>query len=148
MPRTIRYLNTDLDLKSDHDLDPVVAALSTRGVAALYPAQFAGERGGWGVTFESATSTMSAEPEVDLAVLLAAVEALPPAARAAWDAATLREFNLGYDCGDEPWAFNNGLSVATLRRIAGAGATLRITMYPARDEDDDDNGAGGRETDG
>lgn len=144
MARTIRYLNTDLDLKSPRELGPLVAALSRRGVYSLHGSQVVGECGERSVTCEADTSGSSAEPEADLVVMLAAIEALSPDARAAWDACTLREFNIGYDCGDRPWAFNNGLSNATLRRIAEVGGTLRITIYPVRgdeDEDDDETGA-------
>jgi hypothetical protein len=137
MPRTICYLNTDLDLVSPQDLRPLLTALGAGGVDALYPTERAAD-GLWRATLETATSGISAEPEADLAVMLAAIDAFPPAVRAAWDGCTLREFNLGYDCGDRPWAFNNGLSNGTLRRIAAAGATLRITLYPAMGEDDED----------
>ena len=44
----------------------------------------------------------------------------------------LREFNIGYDCGEEPWAFNQGLSAETLRRVAAVKASLRWTLYPDR----------------
>ena len=47
---------------------------------------------------------------------------------------TTREFNLGYDCGAEPWAFNQGLSSELLGRIAAVGASLRLTIYPDREE--------------
>ncbi len=66
------------------------------------------------------------EPENTIRVMLSAIEAVlaPEAdARAAalWRACTLREFNIGYECGAEPWAFNQGLSNDTLRRIAACG---------------------------
>jgi hypothetical protein len=45
-----------------------------------------------------------------------------------------REFNIGYDCGREPWAFNQVLSAQLLSRIAAARASLRVTLYPDRDQ--------------
>lgn len=54
-------------------------------------------------------------------------------AAAMWWACTRREFNIGYDCGAEPWAFNQGLSNETLRRIAACGGSLRWTLYPDRE---------------
>jgi hypothetical protein len=62
--------------------------------------------------------------------MLDAIEAIDEPAKELWRACTKREFNIGYDCGDEPWAFNNGLSNRTLDRIARLGASLRITLYP------------------
>jgi hypothetical protein len=67
--------------------------------------------------------------------MLAIVESLNEPIRSLWDRCTRREFNIGYDCGAEPWAFNQGLSTALLGRLAAAGASLRITLYPDRDGD-------------
>lgn len=131
MPQPIRYLNTDLDLISPQDLTPLVAAFKTAGVYALH-CDYEATDSNWHATFESETS-MSEEPERDLAILLAAIESLSPPLRDQWLACTLKELNIGYDCGDEPWAFNNALSAQTLQRLANAGASLRITLYPARE---------------
>lgn len=65
--------------------------------------------------------------------MLAVVDALAGPLRAVWDGCTRREFNIGYDCGAEPWAFNQALSAALLGRMAAAGALLRVTIYPERE---------------
>jgi hypothetical protein len=64
------------------------------------------------------------------------IESLGESLRMVWLGCTLREFNIGYDCGDKPWAFNRGLSNSILTRIAASGASLRITLYPLRHEKD------------
>jgi hypothetical protein len=61
-----------------------------------------------------------------------AVESLEESCRPLWTECRLKEFNIGYDCGHEPWAFNHGLTNQTLLRMAQAGASLRITLYPLR----------------
>ena len=33
-----------------------------------------------------------------------------------------------------PWAFNQGLSSGLLGRVAAVGASLRITLYPSREQ--------------
>jgi hypothetical protein len=132
MLQEIRYLNTDLDLVSPQDLTPLVAAFKSAGVYTLHCDQDS-TTGNWHGTFESETSHNSPEPEIDLAVLLAAIESLSPPLRDQWLACTLKEFNIGYDCGDDPWAFNNGLSAQTLHRLAAAQVSLRITLYPPRE---------------
>ena len=58
------------------------------------------------------------EPESNIARLLDAIDSLTDAARAILQRCSTREFNVGYDCGDQPWAFNQGLSNDTLRRMA------------------------------
>ncbi len=62
----------------------------------------------------------------------AVIESLVPPLRSVWAGCSQREFNIGYDCGLEPWAFNQGLSADLLGRMAKAGASLRVTLYPDR----------------
>jgi hypothetical protein len=64
--------------------------------------------------------------------MLATVESLARPFRSVWDGCT-REFNIGYECGPEPWAFNQGLPAELLGRMAAAGASLRVTLYPDRE---------------
>jgi hypothetical protein len=123
----IYYLNTDLDLVAQRDLTPLAAALEAQGVPPLYVTH--GEDGRWYATFE--TADQYGAPEESMSKMLDAVESLSGEAHTLWSECSLREFNIGYDCGDEPWAFNNGLTNATLRRTATIGASLRITIYPA-----------------
>ena len=78
------------------------------------------------------------DPESTISAMLDAIESLPAAARTGWEACHTREFNIGYDCGDEPWAFNNQITFKTLKRIAKAGASIRVTIYPP-DRDGHDN---------
>ena len=125
---TICYLNTDLDLRSGVDLTELIGAFETAGVFSLYGAT--GEEGDWHASFE--TQKQHTEPESNIAEMLNVVESLSSPLRAVWDRCELREFNIGYDCGDEPWAFNQGLSPALLGRMSAAGAALRITIYPDR----------------
>jgi hypothetical protein len=123
---TIRYLNTDLDLLGPTDLTRLAAALQGHGLCALHL-----ERGGdglWRATFE--TERQYTEPEQTIGDILDAFDALAGPAASDWWACTLREFNIGYDCGREPHAFNQGLSLPTLRRIVDAGVALRVTLYP------------------
>ena len=87
-----------------------------------------GDDGLWYGTFETDEDFGTPEPTIQR--LLDAIESLATPEKSVWLQCTLREFNIGYDCGDEPWAFNNGISSATLGRIANLGASLRITLYP------------------
>jgi hypothetical protein len=127
---TICYLNTDLDLTSVEDLSLLGSAFRARGVSPLHLT--CGEDGLWYATFEVYCQH---EPESAISAMLAVVESLDDPMRAVWSRCTRREFNIGYDCGSKPWAFNQGLSSQLLARVAAAGASLRITLYPpARDK--------------
>jgi hypothetical protein len=127
----ITYLNTDLYLESPGDMAPLMAGLRARGVSPLCDGPVRGDDGLWHVNCEA--NEAYGRPEDTIAALLSVIEGLDEAGRAAWDACTRREFNIGYDCGDEPWAFQEGISAELLRRMAAAGASLRWTLYPDRE---------------
>lgn len=122
----IQYLNTDLDLVAADDLTALAAGLDARGVHPLHVDRR--EDSLSYATFE--TDETYEQPETNIAVMLSAIESLDESQRRAWRACTVREFNIGYECGGEPWAFNQLVSGLTLRRMADAGAALRITLYP------------------
>ena len=129
MDGVIGYLNTDLDLISPDDPTVLTAALKKGGVLPL-ASPTRGDDQQWYAVFE--TDERYSEPEPNIAAMLAVVETLDPPLRSAWEGCSQREFNIGYDCGREPWAFNQRLSVSLLGRMASAGASLRVTIYPDR----------------
>ncbi len=132
MDDTICYLNTDLDLISANDLTALAAAFNARGLFTLRcDCQ---DDGIWYATFERDDLRNRHQPEQDIGAMLAVVESLDEPLRAVWSGCTCREFNIGYDCGSKPWAFNQGLTSLLLGRIAAAGASLRITLYPPASE--------------
>lgn len=128
MDNKIRYLNTDLDLRCTEDLTELAGEFESRGVYSLdvYP----DDDGLWYARLE--TNVQHVEPESNIAAILTVVESLASPLRLVWNRCELREFNLGYDCGAEPWAFNQGLSAALLSRMAAVNASLRVTLYPDR----------------
>ena len=119
-PPTIRYLNTDLDLVAADDLTALAEGLGALGLYALHVGRR--EDGLWYATFE--TDDGRGEPEHDVVLMLAAVEALDESRLGAWRACVVREFNVGYEGGDGPRGFNHLISPTTLRRMADAGAGL------------------------
>lgn len=125
----ITYLNTDLDLISSSDLTELAAAFesATMCVGHVTP----GDNGLWYAMFEAWDEVN--EPERHISIMLSVVESLAPELRHVWDSCSLREFNLGYDCGDEPWAFNQGMSAALIGRMAAVNASFRLTLYPDRE---------------
>lgn len=127
----ITYLNTDLDLVSTDDLTELAEVFKSQGVYPLHVTH--GGDGLWYSVFEA--SLDQHEPESHISKMLSVIEQLSPELRMAWEKCSLRVFDLGYDCGLRPWAYNQGLSTALLARIAAAGATLRITIYPETREE-------------
>lgn len=131
MDGQITYCNTDLDLESARDLSALAAEFEARGLDVLHVTH--GDDGLWSSIVEANepwTEPNIREPERSIGEMLAVIESLGESLKPIWASCTLREFNMGYDCGDEPWAFNQGLSNALLARIVNVGATLRWTLYP------------------
>ncbi len=133
MDGKIEYLNTDLDLISSEDLTEITAALEANGVFPLSVTH--GDDGLWYSTLE--TSKSFDEPEPNINAMIDAIESLSAPLRAVWSRCSTREFDVGYDCGTEPWAFNQRLSCELLGRMATAGTAFRITLYPDRPDSDD-----------
>lgn len=129
MDGAINYLNTDLDVRSRHDLADLAAILKLRGVCPLSISR--GEDSLFYATFETEESYY--EPEPNIAAMVSVIESLEEPRRSIWESCTQRGFNIGYDCGDRPWAFNQGLSNGLLGRIAAVGVSLRVTIYPDRE---------------
>jgi hypothetical protein len=126
---TISYVNTDLDLISSDELTALAAVFESRGLVPLHVMRR--DDGLWYATFE--TEDQHAEPEPNIAAMVAVAEALAEPHRSMWLACARREFNIGYDCGTTPWAFTQGLSSPLLARVAAVGASLRVTLYPDRE---------------
>jgi hypothetical protein len=130
MDGVIQYLNTDLDLKSADDFTPLAKYLESCGLCLLHVTK--GDDDRWHAIVEPASDESEAdhEPERDIADMLSVIEALPADLQAQWLACQLRDFNIGYNCGKTPWAFNQGLSTGLLARLAAVQASLRVTIYP------------------
>ena len=126
----IRYLNTDLDLRSAEDLTPLAEALGRAGVRSMDVN--CSDRTWWAML---ETTECRENPDATISYMLDAIENMPPDATSIWQNCSSREFNIGYDCGDTPWGFTNAISNHTLMRIANAGASLGITIYPATREE-------------
>jgi len=125
------YVNTDLDLASDRDLAPIVAAFAPRGVSAINA--FRDELSRFRVGFE-ANSCHGVEATI--VALLDAIESLASTERELWNSCSSRVLDVAYDCGsDGPTRFVESISHATLARIARNELSLTITLYrhPAED---------------
>lgn len=129
MNNTIEYLNTDLKLISADNLSGLAEAFKAAGVPPMYVTHEAD--GLWYAFFETHEPFEELGPNI--AAMVEVVESWTGPLRSVWDGCTLREFNVGYDCGAKPWAFNQGVPAELLGRMAAVGASLRITLYPDRE---------------
>ena len=124
----IHYLNTDLDLTSAEDLTPFSAILEACG---FFLVKVRCHDGLWTAVFEAGQQYEEAGKSIE--EMVATLESLQEPWRSVFLRCTTREFNIGYECGPEPWAFNQGLSNKLLGRMSSLGASLRVTLYPNRE---------------
>ena len=123
------YINTDLDLVSSEDLSELVAAFEARGV---FPLHLSSDPDGyWRTSLECETQYQ--EPEATIAAMLDVVESLSDHIHLQWQRCSKREFNVGYDCAAD--AVAHTLSGVLIARLAAAGASLGITIYPSTGTD-------------
>ena len=108
------------------DLTVLALAFEARGLLPLHVTD--GEGDLWYATFE--TIEQYDEPEPNIVSILEVIESLSGPLQLMWFGCIHREFDIGYNCGSQPWAFNQGLSNDLLDRMAKARASLRITLYP------------------
>lgn len=129
-----RYANTDLDLKSATAFDALNHELGQRCNVLHYTH---GEDGHWYSIVE--TSHRSEEERErraanDIQAMIDAIHALSPIARAEFDACSIREFNIGFDCWDT-WSYVHALPSAVVLAMADLGCSLAVTLYPMRNPD-------------
>jgi hypothetical protein len=120
-----QFLNIDLDLWSKSSLDPLLRAFG-RKVVILH----AGKDGREYVAHLELASE-SDNPDLLLRRFVRLVEGLPRPARALWNRARVREFNIGIQSAAKPHSFELHLKDATVRAVAGVNARIGMTVYGA-----------------
>jgi hypothetical protein len=124
MPRRKRFeptqfLNVDLDLRSTQDLTSLLEAMKAHAFTLHHEA-------------DHARLELRDHPdEVDGTLLgfIAAVEALPPPARALWDQCEERALDIGIQAGATPHSTTFSIAATTVEKLARIGATLCFTVY-------------------
>lgn len=119
------FLNVDVELEGNFDRVTLRDALG-EAVVVLQDTEVDGVQR---LAFESTSAARSAEmgPDIVIGLLVGLVRQLPPAARAAWDAAERRVFDLGFEGRAERRAWRLGAS--TLAEVVEVGGEVAITLY-------------------
>ena len=122
--RLIGYLNVDLEIESSSPLDSLAEEIG-RSVVVLHSGP--GVRRKHLLCLESRCCPKT--PEAAAHELCSAVERLSPPARALWEHAGRKEFNVGYELPAGVRAVEVALRPETVRRIVKLGATVAFTCY-------------------
>ena len=72
-------------------------------------------------------------PDETIRRLCQEITALSGLPRQQWDAASFREFYIGYETADEPFCYEEHLSRETLLAAASVGAGIGFALYACRD---------------
>jgi len=125
----IRYLNTDLDIKSDKPFDKLVGCFRKMRMPENTYTKINNRT--WLGCFEVGLQERS--PEQTILKFIKVIEKLGKIEMNEWDNCRSKLFNIGFDCGKAPRPYNNFrccLSAGLLKKIAKLGAGIEISIYP------------------
>jgi hypothetical protein len=116
--------NVDLDIYSRRKLQPLVDALGKK-VFVLFV-------GKWGSRHKAVLEVSRAVRDADSTIrkFCQLIRALPPEARAHWDRATKRDFNIGIVSAHKPHCTAFVVKESTVREVAELGGRIMLTVYP------------------
>ena len=117
------FINADLDLYSRSDLRPLVTALSRR-ICVLH-------MGRDGRTYCAHLELTAPPKSADEAIrrFCALIRRLPGPAREIWNAARVRDFNIGVEAGTRPFSYEFALRAETVEAAAALKARIVFTLY-------------------
>ena len=113
-----QFLNVDLDLSGAD------AALLDELDAALFTLHRDGSEGHYEVR------GCARDPSSTVAELISVIDQLSPSARAAWDAASVRDFNVGIQSPASGQPLELALDPSAVQAIAALGGRIVLTIYP------------------
>lgn len=130
----IHFLNVDLDLHAPDGLDAIVAAFD--GVAMdLHDGDYPRPLGDDHASFEVIhIDHETATPESTIAAFCDAIESFPADAKQQWTAASERVFNIGIECGSEPYHQIWRLPAELVKRVAALGGVIELTVYRSSED--------------
>ena len=131
-PASARFLNADLEIFSDQDLQPLIDEIGERAYL-LYGGPFSDDFP-FMASFEIDHDPETKVPEALVLAYCDLVGSLSPENRALWDSARERVIDLGYEVTSGADRATERFSPETLRRMADLDIHLAWTFYPA-DED-------------
>jgi hypothetical protein len=123
---TTYFLNVDLDVLARSSLEPLAAALGNR-VFPLYVGRHAHH---FRAHFELHASPRKGANAL-IVGLARLVKELPPKARAVWNGAYRRDFNIGIQAGSVPDSYELFLTPDALSLASSVNARIVLTIYAA-----------------
>ena len=138
-----RFVSAQLEIESPRPLGYLFDAFSGLDVVSF---DYRESKRGFSVAFEYTGAGASTDPDAQIDVFCNTIKNLEEHPRATWDGAYRKTFNLGYEIDTAesnapsrtPSAvgcFRSELKPETVDRIAKLGASVLVSIYPARPPD-------------
>jgi len=118
----ITFLNIDLDIESNEDITPIIDEWGDR-ISVLRNEEVNGVYYG---SFETSCSGI----EEILNEYFVLINSLTPQSRKIWDNAQRKDFDFGYESGEQPNNFHSRVSPDLLTKLVEVGGEVVITIYP------------------
>ena len=125
------FLNVDLDIESKYDISPIVRDFGDR-VFILNNEPYSQES--YNLSVELNDSWCQQDPEGLILSYIELIKNFSDDAKDAWNKAHKKAFDLGYECGFQPYSINNELSTNTISAVASVGASVIFTLYSVQKE--------------
>jgi hypothetical protein len=119
--RSRLLLNVDLEVESQHDLRSLIDELE--------PFAYSLERPPGRACFELNSAATLDKPELLVLEFVRIVQALSPSGRSAWDRASRRVLDIGFQSALRPFQETHCFAPETLHAVAEVGAELAVTIY-------------------
>ena len=130
----IEFINADLEITSQENLDPIKDAFSRYGdrffemhCGAIAPDSYMAS---FEIHPDEGRDDHTAEEKID--AFCDSIEQLQGEANDLWERAARKVIDLGYQADDNCEAFNDSLSASSLRRLESLGIDLALTIYPTQ----------------
>jgi len=117
------FLNVDLDIYSRSDLQPLVNAFGKK-VSVLHVGRY---KRTYKAVLELNRIARGADSMIR--AFCALIRALPKAERQRWNAATVRDFNIGVQIRKKPNCYRIDLSTPAVKAASEVGARIVFTTY-------------------
>jgi hypothetical protein len=121
------FRNVDLDIYSTSDVQPIVTALG-EAVIVLHVGR---TKRTYGAHLELVKLTKTADKTIQEFCSL--LKSLPRAERQRWNAAKIRDFNIGVQAGTQPFCTEFALASETIRATSELGARIVFSVYAPED---------------
>lgn len=125
------FINVDLDIESKYDISPIIRDFGDK-VFILNDEPYS--EGSYNLSVELNDSWCQQEPEGLILGYIELIKNFSDDAKDAWNKAHKKAFDLGYECGFQPYSINNELSANTINAVTSVGASVIFTLYSVQKE--------------